>query len=77
MVRTPVKSSNIKSIGYDPSSKTLEVEFSAGTVYEFPGVSADVWAAFQSAGSAGRFFASEIKGKYTGSKKVEAGKEAP
>lgn len=30
MNRTPVSSSNLKSVGYDQSSNTLEIEFHGG-----------------------------------------------
>lgn len=33
MVRTPVASSALASVGYDPSTQTLEVEFRSGRVY--------------------------------------------
>lgn len=35
MNRTPVTSTNIRSIGYDPQSGTLEVEFTSGDVYQY------------------------------------------
>lgn len=34
MKRTPVKSSAIVSVGYDPEEKRLHVEFNGGNVYE-------------------------------------------
>jgi KTSC domain len=33
MERQPVSSSNLKSVGYDPRSRTLEIEFHNGGVY--------------------------------------------
>ena len=38
MERTPVKSSNIASIGYDVNTSTMEVEFRNGGIYQYPGV---------------------------------------
>ena len=35
MNRTPVNSSNVSSVGYDPTSLTLEVEFHGGAVYQY------------------------------------------
>ena len=35
MIRDPVASSNIASIGYDPESETLEVEFTNGSIYQY------------------------------------------
>jgi hypothetical protein len=40
MNRTPVKSSHLKSVGHDPQSNTLEVEFINGKVYTYQGVQA-------------------------------------
>ena len=35
MIRDPVASSNIASIGYDPDSETLEIEFTNGSILYF------------------------------------------
>jgi hypothetical protein len=64
MKRTPVSSSNIKAIGYDPESQLLEVEFNQGAVYEYRLVPAAVHQALMSAGSIGQYFAANIKGQY-------------
>jgi hypothetical protein len=64
MQRTPVSSSNIRAIGYDPASQLLEVEFSQGAVYEYREVSAAAHQALMGAESIGRYFAANIKGHY-------------
>lgn len=69
MQLTPVKSSNIKAVGYDASTKTLAVEFPGG-VYHFNDVPADVHAGLVGAESVGKYFASNIRGKF-GSTKQE------
>lgn len=71
MNRTPVKSSNIRSVGYDAASETLEVEFTSGSVYAYSGVPTDTWAAMQAEGadpkgSVGKFFTKEIRGSFHG-----------
>lgn len=38
MERTPVKSSNVASVGYDEGAKVLEVQFLSGGIYQYPGV---------------------------------------
>jgi hypothetical protein len=38
MNRTPVNSSHIKSVGHDPATNQLEVEFKSGKVYQYDGV---------------------------------------
>ena len=35
MIRDLVASSNIASIGYDPDSETLEIEFTNGSIYQY------------------------------------------
>ncbi len=35
MERQRVSSTNVQSIGYDPSTGTLEVEFHSGELYEY------------------------------------------
>lgn len=61
MQRQPVKSSNIKSIGHDPATNTLHVEFNGGSVYEYVGVSAEKHKALLSADSIGSHLHSTIK----------------
>lgn len=43
MNRTPVSSSNVASIGYDPTTQTLEVGFKNGSVYQYSGVPATIY----------------------------------
>lgn len=60
---TPVKSSQVASIGYDAESKTLAVTFTRGpdTVYRYPNVDPKVHADFMAAESIGTFFGKHIK----------------
>jgi hypothetical protein len=64
MDRTRVSSTNIRSIGYDEGSQTLEVEFTSGGIYDYAGVPKNVHQRFMAAPSKGRFFDSSIKDKY-------------
>lgn len=66
--RTPVKSSNIRAIGHDPESKTLEVEFSNGGVYHYHGVDSDQYNELLKAESVGRHLNTHIKGHHKFSK---------
>jgi hypothetical protein len=61
MDRTPVSSSNLASVGYDPASATLEIEFRSSGVYQYYGVPVDVYDGLMSAGSKGTFFDQSIK----------------
>lgn len=56
-----VSSTNIQSVGYDPESMTLAVNFASGTEYHYYGVPADVVEQFRQAPSPGRFLNEQIK----------------
>lgn len=64
MERQHVSSSNIRSIGYDEDSQTLEVEFNNGGVYEYLGVPPSEHDALMQAPSVGSYLHTHIKGKY-------------
>lgn len=64
MERQPVKSSNIKSVGYDPATKTLEMEFHTGKVYRFRDVPGKAHSDLMQASSKGSHFARHIKNRY-------------
>jgi hypothetical protein len=58
----PVTSSQIKSVGY--ASNTLYIEFLKGAVYSYDKVPEDVYNVLLLAKSVGKYFASDIKGKF-------------
>lgn len=60
MERKRVNSSKIRAVGYDPKSKTLEVEFSDGKLLSYRGVSQEVHRQFMAAPSATSFFEDKI-----------------
>jgi hypothetical protein len=64
MNRTPVGSSNIRSVGYDPASRTLEVEFHSGGIYQYSGVPEAIHQGFMHASSKGSYFHDHIKDRY-------------
>jgi dephospho-CoA kinase len=64
MNRKKVKSSNIKSIGYNSNKCILEVEFNTGAVYYYKDVELGVFKEFIDSSSLGKSFAKLIKGKY-------------
>lgn len=64
MERTPVSSSNIASVGYDPESATLEVEFHDGSIYQYFDVPAHVAEGLVTTSSVGSYLAAHIKGVY-------------
>jgi len=64
MYRTTVNSSNIKSIGYDAASATLEVEFSSGDIYQYFNVPDHLYQQFLNASSHGEFLNDNIRYNY-------------
>ena len=64
MERVYVSSSNIRSIGYDAESLTLEVEFNSGAMYQFQGVPLADYDALMNAGSKGTYFNANIKKQF-------------
>jgi len=68
MDRTPVSSSNIVSIGYDPDTSTLEVEFKGGAVYHYFNVPENIHVGLMAAASHGTYLNKYVKGTYKYSK---------
>ena len=64
MNRHQVASSNIRAVGYDITSQTLEVEFQSGWVYQYYGVSEYLHQQLMQAPSKGRFLNQYIKNAY-------------
>jgi len=65
MERQHVRSSDLRSVGYDKESQTLEIEFNSGGVYQYFNVSESVFNALMSAPSHGKYFHSHINKKYS------------
>jgi hypothetical protein len=59
--RTAVNSRQLSSIGYDPTTCILEVEFRKGGVYQYLGVAADIHQRLMAAESIGTFFNAVIR----------------
>ena len=64
MNRQPVSSSLVKSIGYDRQTETLEIEFGSSRVYQYYGVTVDLYERLMQAPSKGQFFNTHIKNAY-------------
>lgn len=58
-------SANINRISYYPDTKTLEVKFKNGAVYQYEEVSEKTWEDARKAESIGRFMSQNIKGVYS------------
>ena len=64
MEMIPVESSNLKSVGYEPASKTLRIQFNTGTVYDYYNVPEQVFQNLLNAESKGRYFHAAIRMAY-------------
>ena len=64
MQRKAVISSNLRSIGYDETSRVLEIEFKDNTVYQYFSVPAGEHRGLMSATSHGKYLHAHIKGVY-------------
>lgn len=65
---SPVSSSNISAIGYDPATRVLRVRFTNGGTYAYADVPADAHAALLSAPSIGKAFSATCRGCYQATK---------
>ena len=64
MERIFVSSSNIRGVGYQRSSLTLEVEFNNGGVFHFLGLPPQMYIELMGSESKGKYFHSKIRGKF-------------
>ena len=62
--RHQVASSNIRAVGYDAMTQTLEVEFQSGSVYQYYGVPEFMHNEIMHASSKGQFLNQYIKNAY-------------
>ena len=65
MLRQPVSSSNLQSVGYDSQNRILEIEFHGNGVYQYEDVSHDIYAELMAAPSKGRYFSERIRDHYS------------
>jgi hypothetical protein len=64
MIRTAVKSKNLKSVGYDPTTSILEIEFNSGGIYTYDSVPQEIHDALMQAQSKGSYFHTNIRKKF-------------
>lgn len=64
MLRQSVMSSSLRSVGYEPLSKTLEIEFKNGDVYEYHEVPENIYNDLMEAQSHGKYFIQHIRNNY-------------
>ncbi len=64
MIRQPVESSSLRTVGYDKEAKVLEIEFAKGRVYRYFDVPESVYLGLISADSKGTYFQKNIRGRF-------------
>ena len=64
MERQNVKSRILRSVGYNDSSKILEIEFQNGLVYQFLDVPPKVYADLIHSGEIGKFFTDKVRTRF-------------
>jgi KTSC domain len=62
--RQPVKSRILRSVGYDDSTKILEIEFHTGLVYQYSGVPPKVYADLMHSDEIGKYFSEKVRPKF-------------
>ncbi|WP_017851090.1 KTSC domain-containing protein [Leptospira interrogans] len=65
MNRIYVSSSDLRSVGYDPYTSILEIEFKGNEVYQYSSVPQSVYQSLLNAGSHGTFFHQNIKDRFS------------
>ncbi len=65
MERKSVNSGTIRSVGYEPGSQTLEIEFTSGSIYQYSRVSPEIHRKLMAAPTIGSFFKNNIEEEFT------------
>ena len=64
MERVAVESNSLRSIGYDPSTRELEVEFSSGRIYSYSDVPPETFDWLMRTKGKGGYFNRMIRDRY-------------
>ncbi|MGA2122239.1 MAG: KTSC domain-containing protein [Methanoregula sp.] len=62
--RLSVKSRILRSVGYDDSTKILEIEFHTGLVYQYSGVPPKVYADLMHSNEVGKYFSEKVRTRF-------------
>ena len=62
--RQPVKSRILRSVGYDDSTKNLEIEFQTGLVYQYSGVPPKVYMDLLRSSEVGKYFSEKVRPRF-------------
>ena len=66
MNRKPLKSSKLRTAGYDEGLRVMEIEFVNGDVYEYKSVSPELYRQLMSSPSPNSFFEDKIEESFSG-----------
>jgi KTSC domain len=66
MKRTPLRAGKLKSAGFDDATRVMHIEFANGDVYEYKGVSPEVFRQLINTPSPASYFEDKIDEAYTG-----------
>jgi hypothetical protein len=62
--RQPVKSRILRSLGYDESTKILEIEFQTGLVYQYAGVPIKVYRELIRSEEIVKYFTDKVRNRF-------------
>ncbi len=62
--KIPVKSRILRSVGYDESTKILEIEFQTGLVYQYSGVPQKTYADLMHSEEIGKYFSEKVRPRF-------------
>jgi KTSC domain len=62
--RQPVKSRILRSLGYNESTKILEIEFQTGLVYQYAGVPLKVYRELIRSEEIGKYFTDKVRNRF-------------
>jgi len=62
--RQPVKSRILRTLGYDESTKILEIEFQTGLVYQYAGVPLKVYRELIRSDEIGKYFTDKVRNRF-------------
>jgi hypothetical protein len=77
MARIALHSSWLAAADYRDATAVLELEFCTGAVYQYAAVPREIFESLQQAESAGRYFNTQIRNRFAGSRRQVADSHLP
>ncbi len=57
----PLSSTNLRAIGYDPDTMTMQIQFNNGSLYSYANIEPQTYEDMMASGNPGEYFATIIK----------------